>query len=71
MKETVGHRFTIAKADYLMIRTTPQLHLVDIQALGKYDDLRSTRYLVTGTIVTGHDGRRWAQLRSETDWGLG
>ena len=63
-------QFNISREDYMILNTEPLMHLVAVDALKKYDDLRNTKYMVKGTLVTDHSGRTWAQLRPETKWTL-
>ena len=44
------------------------MHLVAIDSLHLYGDLRLTKYHVPGTIVTMRDGRRYVQLAPDTKW---
>jgi len=64
----MNQQFAISKEDYKILNTEPRMHLVAIDSLRKYDDLRNTKYVVKGTLVTDKDGRNWAQLKSETKW---
>ena len=62
--------FSIHSIDLATLKPTNSatMHLVAIDSLPLYGDLRHTQYLVPGTIVTMNNGRRYAQLRPETKW---
>ena len=62
--------FSIHAIDMATLRPekSPVMHLVAIDSLPLYGDLRYTRYHVPGTIVTMNNGRRYVQLAPDVKW---